>query len=271
MIHPSAAARTAVQARTAHRLATLNPKHSTIIPITQIIPRFAESTQATSTIPFHDGASIDTDRVSSVVTAYHRELRTRSARSLIKDSLYLNKEASMTARSLGLLYVLRPPLLAAAALLLTLAGSPTPGSQPKNGTRAGGEILGNGGAAADHTSVHLSVGATPTFAWPASVSAGNRRFLDQKGHVYLLKTISSWAMAQNCTNDEITSALEGLKALGFNAVTVSPFGVHMNDSFGEGPAEPGAARTQLFDVHPRWRRDQLWSRKMVAVWRHRSF
>ncbi len=65
------------------------------------------------------------------------------------------------------------------------------------------------------------------------MSAGNRRFLDQKGNVYLLKTMSSWAMAQNCTNPEITSALEGLKALGFNAVTVSPFGVHMNNSFGD--------------------------------------
>ena len=45
--------------------------------------------------------------------------------------------------------------------------------------------------------------------------------------------MSSWAMAQNCTNAEITSALVGLKALGFNAVTVSPFGVHMNESFGD--------------------------------------
>ena len=73
----------------------------------------------------------------------------------------------------------------------------------------------------------------PTFAWPASVSTDHRRFLDQKGHVYLLKMMSSWAMAQNCTNAEITSALEGLKALDFNAVTVSPFGVHMNESFGD--------------------------------------
>jgi hypothetical protein len=51
--------------------------------------------------------------------------------------------------------------------------------------------------------------------------------------VYLLKAMSSWAMAQNCTDAEITGALEGLKALGFNAVTVSPFGVHMNGSFGD--------------------------------------
>ena len=84
--------------------------------------------------------------------------------------------------------------------LLTLAEKPASGSQPKD---------------------------TSTFAWPASVSADNRRFLDQKGNVYLLKTMSSWAMAQNCTNAEITNALEGLKSLGFNAVTVSPFGVHM--------------------------------------------
>ena len=40
-------------------------------------------------------------------------------------------------------------------------------------------------------------------------------------------------MSQNCSNAEITQALEGLRALKFNAVTVSPFGVHMNDSFGD--------------------------------------
>ena len=68
------------------------------------------------------------------------------------------------------------------------------------------------------------------FAYPASTS--NRKFVDQNGNVYLLKTMSSWSMSQNCTNAEITSALEGLKALGFNAATVSPFGVHMHDSFG---------------------------------------
>jgi hypothetical protein len=68
------------------------------------------------------------------------------------------------------------------------------------------------------------------FSYPVSVS--NRKFIDQSGNVYLLKTMSSWSMAQNCSNAEITSALEGLKSLGFNAATVSPFGVHLNDSFG---------------------------------------
>ncbi len=69
------------------------------------------------------------------------------------------------------------------------------------------------------------------FAYPVTVA--NRRFIDQNGKVYLLKTMSSWAMSQNSTDGEITQALEGLKALDFNAVTVSPFGVHMNESFGD--------------------------------------
>src|SRR6185503_18268407 len=69
------------------------------------------------------------------------------------------------------------------------------------------------------------------FAYPASTS--KRRFIDQHGKVYPLKAMSSWAMSQNCTDAEITEALEGLKVLDFNAVTVSPFGVHMNDSFGD--------------------------------------
>ncbi len=76
-----------------------------------------------------------------------------------------------------------------------------------------------------------SVRASGGFAYP--VRAANRRFIDQNGKVYLLKTMSSWAMSQNCSDTEITRALEGLKDLRFNAVTVSPFGVHMNDSFGD--------------------------------------
>jgi hypothetical protein len=69
------------------------------------------------------------------------------------------------------------------------------------------------------------------FAYPVAIS--NRRFADQNGKVYLLKTMSSWALAQRCSNAAITSALEGLKLLGFNAVTVAPFGTHLNDSFGD--------------------------------------
>src|SRR4029453_5023363 len=69
------------------------------------------------------------------------------------------------------------------------------------------------------------------FVYP--VSTANRRFIDQTGKIYLLKTMSSWAMSQNCSDAEITQALEGLKVLRFNAVTVSPFGVRMKDSFGD--------------------------------------
>jgi hypothetical protein len=132
----------------------------------------------------------------------------------------------MTTRSHGLQFV-RTRLIVAATLLLAFAATSTSGSHPKNGTRGGGEILANDETASGRSSLQLAAGTTPTFAWPASVSADNRRFVDQKGDAYLLKTMSSWAMAQNCTNAEIT------KALGFNAVTVSPFGVHMNDSFGD--------------------------------------
>jgi hypothetical protein len=139
----------------------------------------------------------------------------------------------MSTRSLGLLYVFRSRLIVAATLLLTYAVTPASGSQPENATRAGDENLGNGGTASGGSSKQLAEGTAPYFAWPFSVSADKRRFLDQQGNVYLLKTMASWAMAQNCTNAEITKALEGLKALGFNAATVSPFGVHMNDSFGD--------------------------------------
>ncbi|HSB86408.1 MAG TPA: DUF4038 domain-containing protein, partial [Ilumatobacteraceae bacterium] len=56
------------------------------------------------------------------------------------------------------------------------------------------------------------------FSYPASVAS--REWLDQNGDPYLLKTMSSWGMAQNLSNANITTALEGLKARGFNAVTV---------------------------------------------------
>jgi hypothetical protein len=74
----------------------------------------------------------------------------------------------------------------------------------------------------------------PTAAdFPYPVAAANRRFVDQRGDVFLLKTMASWAMGQRCSDAAITAALEGLRALGFNAVTVAPFGAHLNDSFGD--------------------------------------
>jgi hypothetical protein len=78
----------------------------------------------------------------------------------------------------------------------------------------------------------LTPGGTAV-SFPYPVAKSNRRFVDQSGNVYLLKMMSSWAMAQRCSDAAITSALEGSKLLGFNAATVAPFGVHINDSFGD--------------------------------------
>jgi chitodextrinase len=72
------------------------------------------------------------------------------------------------------------------------------------------------------TSINVTTNATLSFAYPTSTS--NRKFKDQNGQVINLKTFSSWAIAQNATNTEITSALEGVQGLGFNAVTVNPNG-----------------------------------------------
>lgn len=141
----------------------------------------------------------------------------------------------MAMRSFRLLHVVSSRLIVAAAVLvlLTFAATSELRAQPRNEPSARRANVLKDGTASGSSSVQPASGVAPAFAWPASVGAGNRRFLDQNGDVYLLKTMSSWAMAQNCTDAEITSALEGLKLLGFNAVSVSPFGVHMNDSFGD--------------------------------------
>jgi Protein of unknown function (DUF4038)/Fibronectin type III domain/Putative collagen-binding domain of a collagenase len=55
--------------------------------------------------------------------------------------------------------------------------------------------------------------------WPSSVA--HRKVLDQNGDPYPLKIMSSWGMAMRLTDGEITQALEGLKAQGFNAVNIA--------------------------------------------------
>ena len=87
---------------------------------------------------------------------------------------------SVTTRSFSLLYVFRSRLIVAATLLLTFAATPTSGSPPQSGTRTG---QGNDGTASGSSSALLATGTTPTFAWPASVSAEERRFLDQTDEV----------------------------------------------------------------------------------------
>src|SRR5262245_11654866 len=66
--------------------------------------------------------------------------------------------------------------------------------------------------------------ASPTAAaldppWPSSVV--NRKVVDQNGDPYPLKIMSSWGMAMRLTDAEITEALEGLHAQGFNAVNIA--------------------------------------------------
>ena len=60
--------------------------------------------------------------------------------------------------------------------------------------------------------------ATTGVHYPARISGP--KILDQDGRVYLMRTFSSWAMAQQLSNAEITTALQGIAANGFNAVTV---------------------------------------------------
>ena len=64
---------------------------------------------------------------------------------------------------------------------------------------------------------------TPIFA-PYPVSVSSRKWLDQFGNVFLLKTMSSWGMAQELSDANITIALEDAAARGFNGVTVALFG-----------------------------------------------
>src|SRR5215217_1639632 len=59
--------------------------------------------------------------------------------------------------------------------------------------------------------------------WPTKVSG--RRVVDQFGGTYLMKAFSSWGMAQNLNDSQITEALEAVARRGFNAVTVAPNGV----------------------------------------------
>lgn len=58
-----------------------------------------------------------------------------------------------------------------------------------------------------------------TARYPVSVSG--RKWFDQNGAVFLLKTCSSWSLAENLTAAEMDTYLTAVAALGFNAVTVS--------------------------------------------------
>lgn len=69
--------------------------------------------------------------------------------------------------------------------------------------------------------------------YPASVV--NHKLIDNLGSVFLLKGLSSWGMAQALTNAEITTALEAMKARGFNSVNFAfPGGVDSQSDWDAG-------------------------------------
>ena len=80
------------------------------------------------------------------------------------------------------------------------------------------------GESSDQPSTAIAGVPAPTVAvssnprWPSSIAG--RKILDQYGDVYLMRSFSSWSMAMNLTDSEITTALAGVAGRGFNAVTV---------------------------------------------------
>ena len=78
--------------------------------------------------------------------------------------------------------------------------------------------MGFSGSVAAAASDATSNPADAPVLYPASIS--DRKMLDQYGDVYLMRTFSSWSMASNLSDADITTALEGVAANGFNAVTV---------------------------------------------------
>ena len=67
------------------------------------------------------------------------------------------------------------------------------------------------------------------FPYPRSVSG--RKFLDQSGSVYLLNDFSSWGMAQNLSNAEITQALTDVASRHFKSVAVAFCGVFIQSEW----------------------------------------
>lgn len=88
----------------------------------------------------------------------------------------------------------------------------------------------------------------PSIVFPATISG--RKMLDQNDKVYLMRSFSSWGMAQQLSNTEITTALEGVAANGFNAVTVFVGGGY---SYGSGWNEYTNKAGQGFWTGTPWR------------------
>jgi len=83
-------------------------------------------------------------------------------------------------------------------------------------------------------SATVRFGSPPDPPFAASVDTVNRKFLDQYGAVYLLKTFSSWGMGQNLTDAEIVTAFDLLDGSGLNAVSAAPCGVNIQADWATG-------------------------------------
>lgn len=64
----------------------------------------------------------------------------------------------------------------------------------------------------------FTAAAISTVPYPAAVSG--RKLLDQNGRLIQMRALSSWGMAQNLSNADITNALEDLAGAGFNSLPV---------------------------------------------------
>lgn len=70
-------------------------------------------------------------------------------------------------------------------------------------------------------SATVRFGPLPEPLFATSVDTVNRKVLDQNGDVYPMYVMSSWGMAMRLSNADITTALEGIHAKGFNVANIS--------------------------------------------------
>ena len=93
--------------------------------------------------------------------------------------------------------------------------------------------------------------------YPATISG--RKVRDQNGNVYLNKTMSSWGMAQNLSNANITIALEGVAANGFNSVLIAVAGCMVESGTPTWVRYQNAAGQSFFTGTP-------WASSLGAAW-----
>ena len=96
---------------------------------------------------------------------------------------------------------------------------------------------------------------TTTTRFPKTV-VGTKLY-DQFGNVYVMRSLSSWAMAQNLTTAQITTALNGVQANGWNAI---------HTVMGGGQSEGGDwDRYHDIDGNPFWT-GTPWASSLGSAW-----